>query len=938
MEKIGECKWLIEKEGGMRVPGMIIASSELMEEIRNDNSINQVRNVAYLPGIQLYSLAMPDIHWGYGFPIGGVAAMDIEEGVISPGGVGYDINCLPGDAEILTPLGFRKKIKRISIGDEVTVLNDMVARPTEVILTLDREEPILYTIKTRAGFKLSLSPEHPILTRKGMKDTRELSRGEKVAIHPFKGMEYERPEEFEVISEDIFRETIKKELKNRGLLPLTSRNEKLPYLLKIFGYLLGDGTVYNKNSIFYGERKDLEEIKEDLRFLGYSGAIYERDRTYNINGYKFSRKETSLKVSARSLVELLRALGYPRGNKTTSDVQIPSWMVELPIWMKRLFLASYFGAEMSKPKTPNGYNFYMPEVKFSRKKGNEEVGYKFLSNLQKMLEEFGISSNISIARETKDRIHYRILVHGNPKNLLTLWEKIGYEYNRKRRSLAMAAIVYLRLKQAVIHKRELLRKKIRNEQGKRPRREIFEEYQGQINKRFIERSLYGQTEKARPPAGFIKFEEFFDEFSEGEIVYDEVVDIQKTVHNDRVYDFTIKNNHHNFVANGFVVSNCGVRVVRTSIHSDDIKERIEDLTNKIYSLVPCGVGSTSNVKLSQSELKTVLKDGASWAVRNGFGWDSDIEYTEENGKIEGADPDVLSDRAIQRGRPQLGTLGAGNHFIEIQKVVEIYDKEAARVMGLEEGLVTVMIHTGSRGLGHQVCSDWVKSLMKVQNKFNFDLPDKELISAPIQSKEGQGYLCAMRAAANFAWTNRQIILSRVRDAFALLFGQSAESLQMNLIYDVAHNIAKIETHTVNGVKKKLCVHRKGATRAFPPDHPDIPSRYKSIGQPVLIPGDMGTASYILVGTESAMEETFGSTCHGAGRRLSRKKAMKITGGRFIRDELAKKGIYIRAHSIKTIREEVPEAYKDIDMVVDTVSSIGISKKVARMAPMAVIKG
>jgi len=384
--------------------------------------------------------------------------------------------------------------------------------------------------------------------------------------------------------------------------------------------------------------------------------------------------------------------------------------------------------------------------------------------------------------------------------------------------------------------------------------------------------------------------------------------------------------------------NCGVRVLRTNLKSDELEGKIQELTDKIYSKVPCGVGSTSNVKISNSDLKQILKDGPSWAVKHGFGWDEDLEYTEEKGSMEGANPEILSSRALERGKPQLGTLGAGNHFLEIQKIVEIYDDVAAGLFGLEKDQITVMIHTGSRGLGHQVCSDWVNNLSKVQNKYNFDLPDKELICAPIKSKEGQGYLSAMRAAANYAWTNRQIIMSRIREAFSEFFSKSAESLEMHLIYDVAHNIAKIEIHDINGTKRELCVHRKGATRSFPPNHPNVPHKYASLGQPVIIPGDMGTASYILLGTQKAMNETFGSTCHGAGRVLSRHKALKVTGGRHIQRELAEKGIYVKAQSVKTIREEVPEAYKDIDEVVDTVVESGISKKVVKAIPLAVVKG
>ena len=384
--------------------------------------------------------------------------------------------------------------------------------------------------------------------------------------------------------------------------------------------------------------------------------------------------------------------------------------------------------------------------------------------------------------------------------------------------------------------------------------------------------------------------------------------------------------------------NCGVRVLKTNLKSSDLNGNKELLTNKIYSHIPCGVGSKSDIKVEFSTLKKVLAEGSSWAVKNGFGWEEDLEYTEENGKLNGADPEIISSRALERGQEQLGTLGSGNHFMEIQKVSEIFDEKAANMLGLEIDSVTVMIHTGSRGLGHQICSDWVKNLRSAKNKFNIDIPDEQLICAPLDSKEGQDYLSSMRAAANFAWANRQIILSRVRESFSEVFGKSAESLGMNLIYDVAHNIAKIEEHIVEGKTRKLCVHRKGATRAFPPGHPDVPNKYKEFGQMVLIPGDMGTASYILLGTQKAMDETFGSTCHGAGRVLSRKKAMHATGGRNITSELKAKGIYVRAKSIKTIREEAPEAYKDIDEVVDVVEKAGISKKVVRMLPLAVVKG
>ncbi|RKZ25587.1 RNA-splicing ligase RtcB [bacterium] len=384
--------------------------------------------------------------------------------------------------------------------------------------------------------------------------------------------------------------------------------------------------------------------------------------------------------------------------------------------------------------------------------------------------------------------------------------------------------------------------------------------------------------------------------------------------------------------------NCGVRVLRTDLTYDDIKKYLRQLLQAIYTNVPCGVGSQGKLRLSKKDLDRVLVKGSRWAVNNGFGWDEDLDKTEERGEMEGADPSAVSPRAKERGMPQLGTLGAGNHFLEIQVVEEIYDHRIAEVFGLKKGLVTVMIHCGSRGLGHQVCDDWVKTLGRAMQKYKINVPDRELASVPIRSPEGEGYLGAMKAAANFAWANRQIIMHWVRESFSKVLGKSPEELGMKLIYDVAHNIAKIEEHTIDGKKKTVCVHRKGATRAFPPGHPSLPDIYKNTGQPVLIPGDMGTNSYILVGTRRAMEETFGSTCHGAGRVLSRHQAIKATSGRNISKELEQKGILVMAKSIKTLREEVPDAYKDVDMVVEAVVKAGISKKVVKLRPIGVVKG
>jgi len=384
--------------------------------------------------------------------------------------------------------------------------------------------------------------------------------------------------------------------------------------------------------------------------------------------------------------------------------------------------------------------------------------------------------------------------------------------------------------------------------------------------------------------------------------------------------------------------NCGVRLLRSNLLKDEISGKINDIVSVLYNEIPSGVGSKGKVRLGPDDQKNILRKGARWAVEQGFGDAGDLEKTESGGCIEGADPSLISNKAYERGRAQQGTLGSGNHFLEVQYVDEIYDERAANSLGIFKDQVTVMIHTGSRGFGHQVCTDFLEVMEKAAKQYSIELPDKELACAPFASAEAQDYLSAMRGAANYAWANRQCIMHWSREAFMKVLGSSPGKLGMTLLYDVAHNIAKIEEHVVDGKKIKLAVHRKGATRAFPPGHPELPAVYRSIGQPVLIPGDMGRASFILLGTEKAMTETFGSTCHGAGRLMSRHQAIKKAKGRKIWREMEEKGIIVRSAGRETLAEEMSEAYKDISDVVDVVHTAGISTKVARLRPMGVIKG
>ncbi len=384
--------------------------------------------------------------------------------------------------------------------------------------------------------------------------------------------------------------------------------------------------------------------------------------------------------------------------------------------------------------------------------------------------------------------------------------------------------------------------------------------------------------------------------------------------------------------------NCGVRLLRTDLSRKEVDPRVKELVNALFSQIPTGVGSKGKIRFSREDEKAVLRKGARWAVESGFGRPEDLLHTEAGGCMEGADPEVISDKAYERGRPQQGTLGSGNHFVEIQYVQEVYDEKVASAMGLFKDQVTVMIHSGSRGFGHQVCTDYLVEMEGAVRRYGIQLPDRQLACAPLSSPEGRNYLAAMKAAANYAWANRQCLMYWTEQVLLETLKISPKMLGLFLIYDVAHNIVKIEEHVVDGKKRKLAVHRKGATRAFGPGHPEVPLAYREVGQPVLIPGDMGRASFVLVGTEKAMEETFGSTCHGAGRVMSRHQAIKAAKGRAIHRELEEKGIYVQTAGRETLKEEMPEAYKDVVEVVNVVHNAGISRRVAKLKPMGVIKG
>ncbi len=989
LEQLDDYRWQIPKTGGMRVPARLYATEEMLEDILSDDAPQQAANVAHMPGIVEASLAMPDIHWGYGFPIGGVAAFDPDDGVISPGGVGYDINCLSGNSRVLHAHGYTRSIAEMeTTWQEDTLRCHDLTTPssddTRIAAYLKHvpDRPV-YRLRTTGGDEVLATGDHPFWTPDGMTDLDDLAPGDRVARRPFEGVPYEEPPDSILVDEEDVRNVLAERnkagsgnavgqvfryLHERDLLPLRASDPEIPYLTKIAGFLFGDGTLYfsgdrrKGTAWFYGKPEDLETIRADVEAAGFTPSrIYRRTRKHSIetpyDEYDFERTETSFKVVSTSFAALMVALGVPVGNKATQDFGMPQWLHEAPRWHQRLFLASFFGAELSAPSTPknHGHNFYAPALSFNKREEFAESGRQFLKDLVSLLENFGVTAKkiAEVAPEvsTPDRVRLRLLLSSRAESLFALWGRVGFEYNRKRSSLAMTAVEYLKQKQQILLQRRTASERAQrmHTAGTSPSAIYDEREDEHVNRRFLERSLYGDRQTGvRIGSAFPTFNTFREEAQDGlknsEVVWSTVqsiepVDLEAKTGDPHVYDFTVAHEDHNFVADGFVVSNCGVRLMSSKLTKDDLDHSdAERLVDALFHRVPTGVGSSGALRVDASTLRRVLQRGASWAVTEGYGSDADLDVIEEGGQVDGADPDAVSSRARERGLGQIGTLGSGNHFLEVGYVSEVYDEEAARLMGLDDGSVTAIIHSGSRGFGYQVCDDALQDVDRAMNEYNIDLPDRQLACTPIDSPEGQKYIRGMRCAINYAFANRQVMAHNTRRAFESALDLTPREHGLHTVYEVAHNIAKFETHRVNGREQEVCVHRKGATRALPAGHPLVPDRYQKVGQPVLIPGDMGRYSYVLVGTEKAMDETFGSTCHGAGRQMSRRQARKTAGNRNVTAELANEGIVVRGESSRTVREEIPEAYKDVADVVEAVEGAGLSEKVARLRPLGVIKG
>jgi len=985
-KRINNYLWEVPKSfrSDMRVPARVYASEKGLEDIFRDRSIEQLINGTTMPGIVKYALAMPDCHQGYAVPIGFVGAVSIKEGVVSPGACGFDINCLAPGSKVLLNNGSYiaikelekewpfKKVKVVDVARDRTI-------PARVLAFLKKyNNPTIYKISTLGKNKIELSGDHPVLTKQGMKQAELLREGEYVLVHPFTGVAFQKPADKIVLSTaDILKtlaslnisnkgsavSQIIKHLEKRSLSPLKLNSSLLAVILKLMGFILGDGALYfvdgRKGVIqFYGELTDLELIKKDLLKIGFrASGVYSRLRKHNIKTYYgrslFARTEYSIRVNSTALAVALVALGVPFGNKAHQAYGVPKWIFGCPLWQKRLFLASFFGAEMSTPSTLNKYNFYSPQVNMQKKEGLEKGARTFLGDIANLLKEFDVEASevrgvpgYQYTGKQGKTVGFRLQIKENAENMIKLFERIGYEYNLKKQREACLATHYLKVKLNIVAKRSAARRQIRvlyRQKGdfKKAAVQLMSKY---VPEQFLYHSLFeedswGVRKKRGQPRiafDFPSFGEYKKLYAYGKrgLVWDKIEKIEKKPYEGFVYDFTVADKNHNFIANNLVVSNCGMRLLKSEYSEKEIKPHLDKIAFEIQREVPSGLGKGRKVKLSLEQIDRILEGGAQYLVERGYGEKADVENCEAGGRLDWADAAAVSQHAKQRGNDQVGTLGSGNHFLEVQRVDKVFDEKTAKEFGLFKGQAVVMVHSGSRGLGHQVCTDYLKIMIPSMRRYGIKMPDREFACCPFGSKEGKRYFAAMAAAANYAWANRQMMAHSVRQAWQRVLGEQAG---LTLIYDVAHNIIKKEKYQIEGKKVDMAVHRKGATRAFPPNHPELSKKYRQTGQPVLIPGSMGTASYVLVGTEKA-EESFFSTSHGAGRTMSRKAATRAISGQEVVRELEQKGIVVKCHSPRGIAEEAPLAYKDIDSVVEVVDRAGLSKKVARLVPLAVIKG
>jgi len=973
VQKVGEFRYEIPRsyKPQMRTDGLMFIDERMLPSVLQDQAPEQVANVATMPGIVGKAMAMPDIHWGYGFPIGGVAAFGVDDGVVSPGGVGYDVNCLAKDSQVVTEHGYRVPISRFAGNWRTTRLACVNpshrTTSTGIAAYMRFRAEVAYRVRTATGVEITATADHPFLTPDGMIPLRDVA-DRPVAVYPFRGAEYEVPPDDVLVSEvDIARHLrqtqvpqVLSALRARGLVPLTARATAFPYLLKLLGMALGDGHASLRprtaGVVFYGRKEDLADVLADAQRLGFHATrIYTRHRRHRFQHAgrprDFEVEESSFPVSSTGFAVLLHALGLPVGNKAKTDFVLPSWLFRLPLWQKRLFLAALFGAEMSRPGTVTGHGYTLRPPAFSlcKREGYQATGRTVATQIRRLLEDFGVDvydvmeDVIPVPNTGEPSYRFRVVLRADSRNLIRFYGTVNFEYHMEKRFLANAAAHYLTLKEMVgRHKTKSNEAASVMKEDGRPLPEILDSLASlYVSRSFLVHHRQGRGGKPRAWPPFPTFDAFLERLREragtSGVVWDRIVSVEE-VPVDEVYDFSVASEHRNFIADGFVVSNCGVRLIRTDLEEKEVRPKLRELVDTAFVNVPSGVGSEGKVALSHADLNSIMQEGVQWAIEKGYGWPGDRERIEARGCLADADPSKVSQKARARGVDQVGSLGAGNHFLEVQKVEKVYDPAAAAALGLRENQVCIMIHTGSRGFGHQIATDYIRTCEDALDRHKIVLPDRQLACAPIGSKEGQDYWRAMCAGANFAWTNRQMITHWTRQSFEKVLGRSADAMEMEIVYDVCHNIGKIEEHVVDGKRVKVLVHRKGATRAFPAGHPETPAKYRQVGQPVLIPGDMGSFSFVLVGLPTSMTASFGSSCHGAGRQMSRKAAERKFRPNEVRQALADKGIYLHAASAAGIVEEAPGAYKNVEDVVRIAEGAGLTRIVARMVPMGVVKG
>ncbi|MEK6609114.1 MAG: RtcB family protein, partial [Myxococcota bacterium] len=723
----GPLRWRIPRAGPMRTDGVIYATPEMIAALGEDQSPRQVANVACLPGIVGNSLAMPDFHWGYGFPIGGVAAFDAEAGVVSPGGIGYDINCLTGEARVLHRWGFHLPIRDVRSGRaDVRCLDLDGAEPSHGrVINFRRplaKRPVVL-LRTAGGFELRATDDHPMLTPGGFRETRALRPGDRVAVHPFEGVPYEPPPELVLVDEAKIRrlltrigktggraaDQIVRSLARRGLLPLRADHPAVPPLLGLLGLVTGDGSLHfvgktgKGRTAITGHAEDLEQLRRDLAPWFRVSRVYHRRRAHVIEtAYgrrSFEATESFVHINSSAAAILLHALGCPLGPRTTAAFRAPSYLRRAPRWHVRLYLAALFGAELSSPRTATGHDtcFDAPALTQVKRQGAARGGRAFLREIGRLCRRFDVETRPIEERPEAPRrgvpsLRQRLVFDATGENLRALYERIGFTYQRKRAARAAAAALYLRHRQAEVARRTRALARIAElrSAGIALSRIVAQMAPDGINRRFVERSIYGRaTRLPRVSRRFQRFAAFATDRARGlgasGAVWDEVASIEPAL-SEEVFDITVDHRDHNFVASGLVVHNCGVRLLASELRVDEVRPRLAELADALYARIPSGVGSKrKDLRVVGRDLDGVLRKGARWVVERGLGEADDLARLEEAGCLAGADPSAVTERARERGASQLGTLGSGNHFCEVGFVAEVHAEAAARAFGLQAG-------------------------------------------------------------------------------------------------------------------------------------------------------------------------------------------------------------------------------------------------------------